>query len=374
MKSKFCFKHKEYVKRAAALLLLTTVLASCTDKPKPSTPSNTVGVGRAAELVGGSQNQSSDENTTKDNSAETSEKTGESEKEDDEDGSTVSSGGSFGNVSWSIVNGKYTYTVPEPDRSGLSDLSDVNSVGNALFSDQGDDSTGAWYYGKTEYNADTGEVTYVWDRAADTLEILKENHGIYRGDETRKVCYFTFDCGYENGYTDKILDILQEKSVPGVFFLTGHYVETAQEQIKRMIDEGHLLGNHTVNHTNMTQVTATEFIEEIEGLENLVKTYFPNSDPILYFRPPYGAANEWTLKMASKMGLRTVMWSYTYKDYDPDDQLDPAAALEKCKSGLHPGAVFLFHAVSSTNASILGDFIDWVRDQGYEILPICDIE
>ena len=275
-----------------------------------------------------------------------------------------------GEPTYSIVNGKYTYSIPEPDRSGLSDLSDIKAIGNALFSDNGEDTTGSWYPGKTERNLATGEVTYVWDRTKDTLAVLDKYDGIYRKNEDEKVVYLTFDCGYENGWTDPILDVLKEKNAPGLFFLTGHYVESAEAQIRRMLDEGHVLGNHTVNHINATKETEETFISEITGLEQMIKDRFPDAPPTVYYRPGYGACNERTIAMADKMGLYTVLWSWAHYDYDEQNQPDPAAALEKAKKGLHNGAVYLFHTVGPTNAAILGDFIDYVRAEGYEIRPI----
>ena len=217
-------------------------------------------------------------------------------------------------------------------------------------------------------------MTYVWDRWDSVLTALDNYGGIYRGDTTRKVCYLTFDCGYENGYTGKIIDTLNQKDVAGTFFITGDYVKEAPDLVGRMIDEGHILGNHTVNHINMALTDAQTFIDEITGLEKMVKDLYPESEPIRYYRPPEGAASVWALKMADRLGIRTTFWSYTYKDYDPNNQLDHYTALENLKGGLHPGCVYLLHAVSSTNAAVLGDLIDWIRAQGYEILPLCDID
>ena len=271
----------------------------------------------------------------------------------------------------SLVDGKYVYAIPEPDRSSLSDLSDVNALSKALFSDAGQSTD--WYYGKTERNLTTGEVTYVWDRAKDTLALLDKYDAVYRKNEEEKVVYFTFDCGYENGWTEPILDVLKEKNVPGLFFVVGHYVETAPDIIKRMYEEGHLVGNHTYNHPNMaTGVTADEFIKEITSLEDALDKIFPDAPPTLYWRPPYGACNEWTLAMAKKLGLTTVLWSWAHYDYAENDQPDVAASLEKAKKGLHNGAVYLFHCVGSTNPAILGDLIDYIRAEGYEIRPMCN--
>ncbi len=274
---------------------------------------------------------------------------------------------------WELKDGVFTYNIPMPVRD-LSDLSDIKSASTALFEDQGNDTTGSWFFGKVERNLETGEVTYVWDRYKSTLDAIDEYGGIYRGSSEEKVCYITFDCGYENGYTGKILDTLEAKNVPAIFFLTGHYMRTEEELVNRMIDEGHLIGNHTVNHKNMTDVSAETFIYEIETFENEFYEKYPNGQPLKYYRPPMGACNEWSLKMADKMDICTVMWSFAYYDYDVENQPEVSVALEKAKKGLHNGCVYLFHTESSTNTAMLGDLIDWIRDQGYEILPICEIK
>ena len=354
------------LKRAAALLLVPALLVSCTGKTKVAEPSKTVGVSRAAELVLGD--------------AERVEVVpeGVTSVVDEQPPltNTDSSEGSAGGVSWKFAKGQYTFSFPEPDRSTLSDLTDINNTSRDFFEDvdPAKDPTGSWFFGKTTYNETTKEVTYVWDRWDSVLTALDNYGGIYRGDTTRKVCYLTFDCGYENGYTGKIIDTLNQKDVAGTFFITGDYVKEAPDLVGRMIDEGHILGNHTVNHINMALTDAQTFIDEITGLEKMVKDLYPESEPIRYYRPPEGAASVWALKMADRLGIRTTFWSYTYKDYDPNNQLDHYTALENLKGGLHPGCVYLLHAVSSTNAAVLGDLIDWIRAQGYEILPLCDID
>jgi len=268
-----------------------------------------------------------------------------------------------------IENGKYVYAIPAMDRTGLNDLSDVKSMSRALFEDAGTSTD--WFYGKVERNLTTGEVTVKWDRYASTLALLDKYDAVYRKNEDEKVVYFTFDCGYENGWTDPILDVLKEKNVPGLFFVVGHYVNTAKPQIQRMLDEGHLVGTHTYNHPNCTTITEEKFISEITSLEDAMQAAFPDAPPMIYYRPPYGACNEWTLAMAKKMGLTTVLWSWAHLDYLTDDQPDPVTALEKAKKGLHNGAVYLFHCVGSTNPAILGDLIDYIRAEGYEIRPMC---
>ena len=248
-----------------------------------------------------------------------------------------------------------------------ADLSAIDAIPRNFFPDAADDGQGTWYMGKTVYDETTGEISTVFERDPETLATLEEYGGIYLKNADQKVVYLTFDCGYENGNTPLILDVLKEKNAKGIFFVTGAYIDTSSEIIRRMLDEGHLVGTHTNNHKNMALLSAEEFIDEILSNEEKLKSHIPNAPDMIYYRPPMGATSEWALAMAQAMGLTTVMWSWTQYDYDPDNQPDPYTALENAKSGLRPGCVYLLHAVSSTNAAILGDLIDFIRAQGYEI-------
>ncbi len=370
MKNKSAFI--DILRRLAALLLVPLMLFSCTNGKQEAEPSKTVGVSRAAEkiLASAERNEILPEGMLP--------VVDEQPPLNGSSGSETPSASSGNGVSWSFENKKYTYSFPEPDRSTLSDLTDVNNTSRNFFEDVDPekDPTGSWFFAPTSRDPATGDTVFKWgsDRFPSTLNLLKEHNAIYRGDETRNVCYLTFDCGYENGYTEKIINTLNEKGVSGTFFITGDYVKQAPEIVGRIINEGHILGNHTVNHINMAKTDAQTFIDEITGLEKMVKDIYPNFGPIRYYRPPEGATSEWALKMADKLGVRTTLWSYTYKDYVTDAQLDHYTALENLKGGLHRGCVYLLHAVSSTNAAVLGDLIDWIRAQGYEILPLCDID
>lgn len=354
---------KKITSAALALLLLTAPLSGCL-KTQTSKPGETAGVSRV-DIVP----ETEPEDTTLpplDNQPES-----ETAAPPTNDGAGRTPDPSSTGSSYRIdENGKYVYTMAAPDRSSL-DTNAMRSVSRALFSDQGDDPTASWYFGKTTYDETTGTVTYVWDRSADTLALLDQYGGIYRRHTDEKVCYLTFDCGYENGYTDPILDTLKEKNVPAIFFVTGQFVDTAGDQIRRMINEGHLIGNHTEHHKNPTTLEPEDFIDEIESVENKMYSLY-NYSPMLYWRPPQGACNEYVLNMAHEMGLRTTLWSFTQYDYDVDNQPEYSAALQKAKDALHPGAVYLLHATSKTNSEILGELIDWIRAQGYELRPICD--
>ncbi len=175
--------------------------------------------------------------------------------------------------------------------------------------------------------------------------------------------YLTFDLGYENGYTAKILDILAEKDVKAVFFVTMSYCVRNPELVQRILDEGHQLGNHSVNHISMPTLTIDQMVEEIMGLHDYVYANFGYRMHL--FRPPKGEYSERSLAVAQNLGYQSVNWSYAYRDYDVANQPDPAEALEKVTAAAHSGAIYLLHGVSATNAEILPELIDAFRQAGY---------
>lgn len=183
-----------------------------------------------------------------------------------------------------------------------------------------------------------------------------------------KAVYLTFDEGYENGYTAKILDVLKEKECPAVFFVTYDYVNRNPELVQRMVDEGHAVGNHSMHHPNMTAVDAQTAADEIADLHNLVADQFQFQ--MTLFRPPEGAFSERSLVIAQSLGYRTALWSFAYADWNPDSQPDPSEALDRVNGAAHDGAIYLLHAVSSTNTQILPDFIDTLRSEGYTFLRL----
>ena len=195
-------------------------------------------------------------------------------------------------------------------------------------------------------------------------EYGKWDTDFYRdGEEHKGKVYLTFDEGYENGYTPKILDILKEKGVSAVFFVTLSYAKAEPELIQRMIDEGHVVGNHSSRHPNMTTITMEEMYAEVADLHNYISENF---DYDMYlFRPPEGAFSERSLALLQKMGYRTVCWSFAYADWDPANQPEHQKAFERVTRSVHDGEVFLLHAVSETNTAILGDVIDHVRNEGF---------
>ncbi len=252
----------------------------------------------------------------------------------------------------------------------LTDFSFLGNLKRELFADATDD--GSWYNGKVVRDLTTGEVSHPWDRYKSTLDILDAHGGIYRKNADRKVIYLTFDTGYDNGNLVNVLNVLDEKGVDAIFFCTSDFAsEENRVLLERMLDEGHLIGNHTDSHKNFLQLTDKQVAQEIKGFEVQLKTVLGDKySRTAFLRAPYGAASERDLAIAQKMGYQTVFWSYTYKDYDVNNQYDTATALNLLKTGLHDGCVYLLHTVSTTNAKILGDFIDYARDQGYEIRRI----
>lgn len=183
-----------------------------------------------------------------------------------------------------------------------------------------------------------------------------------------KKIYLTFDEGYENGYTAKILDVLKEKNVKATFFITGDYAKSETELVKRMIAEGHTVGNHTWKHYSMPEKSLDTCRNEIKELHDFVKQNY-NYD-MTVFRPPMGEFSEQTLAVTKEMGYKTMFWSFAYKDWDAKNPSDPTASLNKLNERLHCGAIYLLHAVSPTNADILDDFIDHAQSNGYKfVLP-----
>jgi peptidoglycan-N-acetylmuramic acid deacetylase len=185
-----------------------------------------------------------------------------------------------------------------------------------------------------------------------------------------KVLYLTFDCGYENGYTEKILDVLKEKKVNAAFFCTLPQVKENPELIKRMISEGHIVGNHSVTHPSFAEISTEQVIEEIKGMEKYLKENYKYSEP--YFRFPKGEYTENALKTVNSLGYSCAFWSLAYADWDLNSQKGEQFAFDKVVSRFHPGAVILLHSVSPDNANALGRIIDEARSQGYEFLSLRD--
>ena len=175
--------------------------------------------------------------------------------------------------------------------------------------------------------------------------------------------YLTFDEGYENGYTADILDTLKEKGVHAVFFVTLPYVKEQPELVQRMIDEGHIVGNHSNKHITYPSLSLEEAKEDLMSLHQyMLDTY---QYKMTVFRFPEGNFSEQTLALVQSCGYKSLFWSFAYKDWYTDNQPNPADALSSMLNKAHPGAIYLLHAVSATNAQVLGDFIDGMQEKGY---------
>ena len=195
---------------------------------------------------------------------------------------------------------------------------------------------------------------------------LKAYDAAYIGDTSRKMLYLTFDAGYENGCTEKILDVLKAQQVKAAFFLVGNYIEKNADLVRRMVSEGHTVGNHTMHHYDMSKLTTREaFAKELTDLENLYQETVGEPMPKFY-RPPQGIYSAENLQMAKDLGYKTVFWSLAYVDWNNDAQPTKEEAFAKLLPRTHPGAVVLLHSTSSTNAQILEELIETWKAEGYE--------
>ncbi|WP_036708354.1 delta-lactam-biosynthetic de-N-acetylase [Paenibacillus pinihumi] len=204
-------------------------------------------------------------------------------------------------------------------------------------------------------------------------EILERHGGIFLGNSTEKSLYMTFDNGYENGFTGQILDVLKQKKVPAAFFVTGHYINDQPELLKRMAAEGHIIGNHSWSHPDMTQISTERIHQELDKVKQAVEKV-TGKPGMSYLRPPRGIFSEHTLRVSHEMGYTNVFWSIAYKDWDTKQQKGRQYAYNQVMKQLHPGAVLLLHSVSRDNTEALGSIIDAARQQGYDFRSLDDLK
>lgn len=229
------------------------------------------------------------------------------------------------------------------ETSATSDYNSLNSVGQG------------WGFVKKR-----GEEPEIPKSQSD---LLRRYNGEYLGDTKKKNLYLTFDEGYENGFTAVILDTLAKTKTPAAFFVTGPYLESQAELIERMIKEGHTVGNHTVNHLNLPNQSADTVFDEITTLNDRCRDKYGYE--MKYMRPPEGEFSEKSLAVTNDIGMRTVMWSFAYKDWDVNAQQGSDFAYQSVMPYLHNGAVILLHAVSSDNAAALERIINDVKSAGF---------
>ncbi len=196
-------------------------------------------------------------------------------------------------------------------------------------------------------------------------ELLKKYGGAYLGDTQKNVIYLTFDEGYENGYTPMILDALRDNEVKAIFFITGPYLNGHQDLVRRMVEEGHYVGNHSIHHPSLPSLDDGQLEEEILGLDRAFKEKFGES--MQFLRPPKGEYSERTLALTQKLGYCNLFWSFAYDDWYRDRYRGAQYAYDIVMRNLHNGAVLLLHAVSRDNAQALDSIIKGAREKGYTV-------
>lgn len=217
-----------------------------------------------------------------------------------------------------------------------------------------------WFYQPKNDGTPSGEPKEI-------LNLIQNNSAYYLGNTDKKELYLTFDEGYENGYTEKILDILKKHEVKAAFFVVKPYITSNENIIKRMVDEGHLVCNHTVHHPSMPSIKdESKFIEELSGVEKAFEEVTGKTMP-KYFRPPMGKYSELSLQYTANYGYKTIFWSFAYDDWKANKQPNEDYAKTKILSRTHNGAIILLHAVSKTNTDILDYIITEWKKSGYEL-------
>lgn len=210
------------------------------------------------------------------------------------------------------------------------------------------------------------------DLGKENTELIQKYNGIAMGNKDSKNVYLTFDLGYEAGYTEKILDVLKENDVKACFFITAHYFNTHSELVKRMIEEGHDVGNHTVNHKSLPEISADEVKSEVMNLHTAIYEEFGYE--MKYIRPPKGEYSERTLQICNELNYQTIMWSFAYDDWEESKQGREEYGKQKILNNLHNGEVMLLHGTSKDNMNILDECIKKTKEQGYEFKKLEEFE
>ena len=206
-----------------------------------------------------------------------------------------------------------------------------------------------------------------------TAAELKKYDTYYIGDTNEMVIYLTFDAGFENGNTPAILDALKKHNVSATFFLVGNYLSTAPDLVKRMVEEGHIVGNHTYHHPDMSKISNIDsFKKEMEDMETLY-TEVTGKDLEKYYRPPQGKYSTQNLEMAKQLGYKTFFWSLAYVDWYVDDQPTKEEAFNKLLKRVHPGAIVLLHSTSKTNGEILDELLTKWEEMGYTFKSLAEL-
>lgn len=210
------------------------------------------------------------------------------------------------------------------------------------------------------------------DLGSKNKSLIEKYNGMAMGNPEKKYVYLTFDAGYEAGYTEKILQALKDNDVKATFFITAHYVNTRSDLVQRMIDEGHTIGNHTVNHKSMPDLTDEQIKTEVMNMHTSIYEKFGYE--MKYIRPPKGEYSERTLATTNSLGYTTVMWSFAYDDWDENKQKGIEYAKEKILSNVHNGEIILLHSTSLDNSNVLDTVIKEIKNMGYEFKSLDEFE
>lgn len=195
-------------------------------------------------------------------------------------------------------------------------------------------------------------------------DILEKHQAFYLDPSGDKYIYLTFDNGYEAGFTEQILNVLQDKNVPATFFLTGHYVEDQPDLVRRMLKDGHIVGNHSDGHRDFTAISKEEFTDDVTKLTKKIKEV-DKSAAVQYIRPPKGTFNDESLSWANELGYTHIFWSVAFVDWNEGSEKGWEHAYDQVMDQIHPGAIVLMHTVSKDNADALSHLIDDLRGKGY---------
>ena len=230
----------------------------------------------------------------------------------------------------------------------------------------------AWYIGNAE-SSKANEESSQSDDQEKKSEKKKSEKSEKSEKKEQKCIYLTFDAGYENGYMEQILDVLKEEKVPAAFFLVGNYITENPDLVKRMEKEGHIVGNHTMHHPDMSAIAEkADFEKELNDLEEAYKQV-TGKKMKKFYRPPQGKYSETNLMQASELGYKTIFWSLAYVDWYEDKQPSREEALNILNKRIHPGAIVLLHSTSKTNSEILKELLQGWKKQGYTFKSLKDL-
>lgn len=225
---------------------------------------------------------------------------------------------------------------------------------------------------KIEWGIKRGENHKQPNLGEENKRIIDKYNGISMGNSEKKYIYLTFDCGYEAGYTEKILEVLKQNDVKATFFITGHYLNSSPELVKQMIDEGHIIGNHTADHICMPESSEEEIKEDVMELHTALYDKFGYE--MKYLRPPKGEYSEKSVAYTNTLGYTTVMWSFAYDDWDENKQGREDYGKQKILDNVHNGEVMLLHSTSKDNSNILDYCIKKIKNMGYEFKSLDEFE